>query len=163
MKPFKLVGIQYAALPYRIEGKQAQILLITSRRTRRWIIPKGWPMNGLRPQDAAAAEAAEEAGLTGEIADRPIGSYNYVKQGKGEQSTAVQVLVFPFRVDGFAEDFKERGQRKAQWFRYQDAAARVAEPALRRLIREFGAGVEEPGFLLRHLRRYRTWRFGHPA
>jgi 8-oxo-dGTP pyrophosphatase MutT (NUDIX family) len=163
MKPFKLVGIQYAALPYRTEGKQVQILLITSRRTRRWIIPKGWPMNGFRPQDAAAAEAAEEAGLIGEIADRPIGSYDYVKQRKDDQTMAVQVLVFPFRVDGFSDEFKERGQRKTQWFRYQDAAARVAEPALRRLIREFGASVEEPNFVLRNLRRYRTWRFGHPA
>jgi 8-oxo-dGTP pyrophosphatase MutT (NUDIX family) len=160
MKPFKLVGIQYAALPYRIEGRQAQILLITSRRTRRWIIPKGWPMNGLRPQEAAAAEAAEEAGLAGEIADRPIGSYNYLKQRKGDQTLAIQVLVFPFRVDGFADSFKEQGQRRAQWFRYQDAAARVAEPALRGLIREFGASAETPNFLMRHLRRYRTWRFG---
>jgi 8-oxo-dGTP pyrophosphatase MutT (NUDIX family) len=157
MNPVKLVGIQYAALPYRTVGRRTEILLITSRRTRRWIIPKGWPMNGLRPQEAAAIEAAEEAGIHGQIADRPVGSYRYLKHLKDEQTMAVQVLVFPFLVELHTEDFKEQGQRRAHWFGYQEAASLVAEPALRHLIRDFGA-AQAPGLVQRSLRRYLTWR-----
>jgi 8-oxo-dGTP pyrophosphatase MutT (NUDIX family) len=159
MKPLKAVGIQYAALPYRIEGRQVRILLITSRGTQRWVIPKGWPMHGLKPQDAAAVEAEEEAGVTGEIEPQPLGSYRYIKQLKGERSTAVQVIVFPFRVEGEAEEWKEQHQRRLAWFPYQEAAALVAEPALRHLVREFGA-ERTPGLWARGLRTYRSWRMG---
>lgn len=159
MKPVKLTGIQYAALPYRLHGRQIQIMLITSRRTRRWIIPKGWPMDGLKPQEAAAQEAAEEAGIVGQIADAPIGSYRYVKRLKGERAQAIQVIVFPFRVEDHIPTFKEQGQRVRAWFRYQEAARRIAEPSLQRLIRDFGL-TQSPGFITRGLRIYRTWRFG---
>jgi len=153
----KIVGIQYAALPYRIEAGQVWILLITSRGTQRWVIPKGWPMTGLKPQDAAATEAAEEAGIVGEVEDKPIGSFRYDKRLKGEATTAVQVIVFPFKVQAQAEDWKEQGQRMFEWFRYQRAATLVAEPALRRLIRDFGA-ARSPGLLAQGLRGYRAWR-----
>jgi len=157
MKPVKIVGIQYAALPFRIEARQVRILLITSRGTKRWVIPKGWPMHGLKPQEAAAVEAAEEAGIVGEIDPRPLGSYRYDKVLKGEKSTAVQVIVFPFRVEAQADDWKEQHQRQFAWFPYQRAAALVSEPALRHLIRDFGA-AHTPGFLAQSLRTYRTWR-----
>ena len=162
MKPFKMTGIQYAALPYRLHGQQVQILLITSRRTRRWIIPKGWPMRGLKPQEAAAQEAVEEAGVVGEIADRPIGSYRYLKRLKGEHTLAIQVIVFPFRVEEQVPAYKEQGQRTFAWFGYQEAASRIAEPSLQRLIREFGA-MHAPGLFARGLRAYRAWRFGGHA
>jgi 8-oxo-dGTP pyrophosphatase MutT (NUDIX family) len=155
--PGKIVGIQYAALPYRIEAGQLWILLITSRGTKRWVIPKGWPMNGRRPQDAAATEAAEEAGIIGEVEDAPLGSYRYDKRLKGDDTSAVQVIVFPFLVQAQAEDWKEQGQRVFEWFRYQRAAALVAEPALRNIIRDFGA-ERSPGLLAQGLRSYRAWR-----
>ena len=158
-KPPKLTGIQYAALPYRLDGRQVQVLLITSRGTGRWIIPKGWPMNGLRPNEAAVAEAAEEAGIVGEVADRPIGSYRYLKRLKDEQTIAIQVIVFPFLVTDQVPAFKEQGQRGSRWCRYQEAASLVAEPSLRRLIRDFG-GAQAPNAFIRTLRSYRTWRFG---
>ena len=157
MKPLRIVGIQYAALPFRIEAQQVWVLLITSRGTKRWIIPKGWPMTGLKPQEAAATEAAEEAGIIGEVEDRPIGSYRYDKRLKADASTAVQVIVFPFRVQAQAEDWKEQGQRMFEWFRYQKAASLVAEPALRHIIRDFGAD-RAPGLLAESLRGYRAWR-----
>jgi len=159
MKPLKIVGIQYAALPYRIHARQVWILLITSRGTRRWIIPKGWPMTGLKPREAAAIEAAEEAGLIGEVEDAPIGSYRYDKKLKGEESASVQVIVFPLRVQAQAHDWKEQGQRVFEWFRYQDAATLVAEPTLRHIIRDFGAD-RSPGLLAHSLRTYRSWRIG---
>jgi 8-oxo-dGTP pyrophosphatase MutT (NUDIX family) len=159
MKPLKIIGIQYAALPYRIDARQLWIMLITSRDTKRWVIPKGWPMNGLKPQDAAAIEAAEEAGIIGEVEDAPLGSYRYDKRLKSDDTTSVQVTVFPFRVQAQADDWKERGQRVFEWFRYQDAAALVAEPTLRHIIRDFGAD-RSPGLLAHGLRTYRSWRIG---
>jgi 8-oxo-dGTP pyrophosphatase MutT (NUDIX family) len=162
MKPAKTVGIQYAALPYRIEGRNVRILLITSRDTKRWVIPKGWPMNGLKPQDAAATEAAEEAGIVGHAEMKPLGSYRYLKRLKHDQSIAVQVIVFPFLVDHQAEAWKEQHQRAQKWFRYQRAASLVAEPSLRRLIREFGS-ARTASFVATSLRRYRSWRFGATA
>ena len=159
MNKLKAVGVQYAALPYRIEAGQVRILLITSRGTQRWVIPKGWPMNGLKPNEAAAVEAMEEAGAVGEIEAAPIGSYRYLKALKADEEIAVQVIVFPLRVDHIAGDWKEQGQRRSQWFRHQRAAALVAEPALRRLIQDFGAD-RTPGLLAQSRRAYRSWRAG---
>lgn len=157
MKAGRRQGIQYAALPYRLVGRQVQILLITSRGTGRWVIPKGWPIRGLKPQDAAAMEASEEAGLVGAIEDHPIGSYHYAKLLKRAAPVDVQVIVFPFHVRYQADDWKEQGQRVFEWVRYQRAALMVAEPALRRLIIDFGT-ARTPTLLARSLRTYRTWR-----
>ena len=162
MKQVKIVGIQYAALPYRLRGRQLQIMLIASRRTRRWIIPKGWPMEGLNPQEVAAREAEEEAGIVGHIADQPIGSYRYLKRAKDEHTLAVQVIVFPFRVEDHIAAFREQGQRMSGWFDYREAATRIAEPSLQRLIRDFGE-AQAPGPITRGLRAYRAWRFGGQA
>lgn len=162
MKASKTTGIQYAALPYRVEGGHLRVLLITSRDTHRWVIPKGWPMNGLKPQDAAAAEAAEEAGLIGEIEPRPLGSFRYLKRLKKDDAIAVQVIVFAFRVEAQVESWKEQDQRALQWFGYRTAASRVSEPSLKRLIRDFGA-ERSTSLMARGLRRYRAWRSGIAA
>ena len=78
-------AIQFAALPYRPKGKsELEVMLITSRDTGRWIIPKGWPKNGIPPHDAAAEEAFEEAGVAWKISEQPIGSYF------GGQATAMR-------------------------------------------------------------------------
>jgi 8-oxo-dGTP pyrophosphatase MutT (NUDIX family) len=157
MKPLRRTGIQYGALPWRIVGRQVQVLLITSRGTGRWVIPKGWPMRGLKAQHAAAIEASEEAGLVGQIDDHPIGSYHYVKELKRGMAADVQVIVFPFRVAYQADGWKEQGQRTFEWRPYRQAAQLVAEPALRRLIQDFGA-ARTPTLLARGLRTYRSWR-----
>ena len=138
MKPAKIVGIQYAALPWRQAGRRLEILLITSRETRRWVIPKGWPMKGRAPQEAAAIEAMEEAGISGEIDAVSVGSYSYVKGLKGAKAIPSQVIVFPLQVTSQLEHWKEKDQRQSRWFPYPKAASLVAEPALKRLIRDFG-------------------------
>src|ERR1700755_1994635 len=74
----KELGTQFAALPFQIAPDGLRVLLLTSRETRRWIIPKGWPIRGMKPREVAAREAFEEAGLVGRVAGkRSIGSYNY--------------------------------------------------------------------------------------
>jgi 8-oxo-dGTP pyrophosphatase MutT (NUDIX family) len=138
MKAAKTVGIQYAALPWRHAGRRIEILLITSRETRRWVIPKGWPMKGRAPQEAAAVEAMEEAGIAGEIASVAIGSYRYMKGRKCDRALPSQVIVFPLEVASQLEHWKEKDQRQSRWFPYPKAASLVAEPALKRLIRDFG-------------------------
>jgi len=162
MKPTRVVGIQYAALPYRLRGGKLSILLISSRRTRRWIIPKGWPMEGRKPHEAAAVEAHEEAGIHGEIADQPLGSYRYLKAVMDGQTMAVQVLVFALAVEEQAEHFLEAGERVATWFGYRQAAGRVAEPSLRRLILDFG-DAQSANPVIRGLHRYRSWRLRRHA
>jgi 8-oxo-dGTP pyrophosphatase MutT (NUDIX family) len=72
--------VQYGALPYRFTPHAAlEILLVTTRQTRRWIIPKGWPIKGLRPAKSAAREAFEEAGVRGKISAKPLGLFTYEK------------------------------------------------------------------------------------
>src|ERR1700754_3917375 len=93
-------GLQFGALPYRFaSGGGLQILLITSRTTRRWIIPKGWAIKGSKPWESAAREAYEEAGLRGTVARRPFGSYLYVKTFEdGAEALPCEVRVFPLLV-----------------------------------------------------------------
>jgi ADP-ribose pyrophosphatase YjhB (NUDIX family) len=157
MKAAKIVGVQYAALPYRVDGRRVRVALITSRGSRRWVIPKGWPIGGLTPQDTAAIEAAEEAGLIGRVEAEALGSYRYLKRAKGEQVRAVQAIVFPFLVEDQSDTWKEADQRLVRWFDYRDAASAVAEASLKRLIRQFGE-ARTPTLLAQSLRRYRTWR-----
>jgi len=137
-KPKKAVGIQYAALPWRHAGRRIEVLLVTSRETRRWVIPKGWPIKDHAPHEAAAIEAAEEAGLKGEIDPAPVGSYRYLKRDKGGEAIPIQVIVFPLEVLSQLDHWKEKDQRQIAWFRYQKAAQLVVEPNLKRLIRDFG-------------------------
>lgn len=126
--------IQVAALPFRLEVGILEILLITSRETGRWVIPKGWPMKGLSDRDAAAREAEEEAGVVGKIRKKPIGSYTYWKR-RTDRFDLVQVEVFPLKVERHLANWRERGQRRLAWFSPEHAAGLVDEPGLGDLIR----------------------------
>lgn len=127
---------QYAALPWR-SGEYLEILLISSRETRRWVIPKGWPMGKQAPHDAAAREAFEEAGVRGEIASSPIGTYCYDKLMPDGTLLACRVDVFPLRVKQRMKDWPEKHQRTLRWFTAGEAAAAVKEAGLADLIRLF--------------------------
>lgn len=130
--------VQYAALPFRVRRDgEVQIRLITSRETRRWVIPKGWPMKGISPPKAAARECYEEAGLLGEIAREPFGMYTYEKR-LGARSVLCDVLVFPLKVKRHLQKWPERFQRYGFWFSIDSAAAAVQEEDLGLLIRAFG-------------------------
>jgi len=129
---------QFAALPWRrMPDGSVKVLLITSRGTRRWVIPKGWPMPDRTPAEAAAQEAYEEAGVVGAPAEKPIGAYAYDKRLRDGALQAVEVRVFPLEV--FVEQlaFPEHGQREKLWTSPAEAAERVDEPELKALIRRF--------------------------
>ena len=130
--------VQYAALPFRPGPHGVELLLITSRETRRWVIPKGWPMKGKTPHEAARIEAHEEAGLDGQIAERPVGKYRYVKRLKSGKDRQVEVQVFPLRVSHEGDDWPEKEQRVRRWGPPAEAAALVVEPELKVLIMAFG-------------------------
>jgi len=134
---------QIAALPYRAESDALdapiRILLVTSRETKRWVIPKGNPGKGLLPHQSAAAEAEEEAGVVGAICPTPLGSYRYRKRRGNGASLMVDVEVFPLAVNRELADWKERDERERRWFGLKEAAEAVEEPDLRDLIRSFAA------------------------
>jgi len=127
---------QVAALPVRFADDGApEVMLITSRETQRWIIPKGWPMAGLKDHQAAAREAREEAGLVGRIAKQPIGSYAYWKRG-AEHFVFCTVQVYVLEVERRLKSWKEKGQRRAEWFAPEAAAELVEEPGLKAILRD---------------------------
>jgi uncharacterized protein Yka (UPF0111/DUF47 family)/8-oxo-dGTP pyrophosphatase MutT (NUDIX family) len=134
---------QIAALPYRTEGNAidapVRILLVTSRESKRWVIPKGNAPAGATPHFAAAMEAEEEAGVSGPVCPTPLGSYRYRKKRGNGASLMVDVDVFPLAVNREMTSWKEQDQRERRWFTLADAADAVEESDLRDLIRSFGA------------------------
>jgi 8-oxo-dGTP pyrophosphatase MutT (NUDIX family) len=110
-------------------------MLVTSRETRRWIIPKGWPHKGKAPHHSAAREAFEEAGIVGAVARHPVGSFAYRKRLRSGRVVVCEVHVFPLRVRGQTKQWPERRQREVKWLSAQEAAEKVREPKLRAIIR----------------------------
>jgi len=128
--------IQYAALPYRLRGaSRTEVMLVTSRGTRRWIIPKGWPQKGKAPHKSAAREAFEEAGVVGAVGKRPVGSFPYHKRLKNGVVEVCEVHVFPLRVSRQSRQWPEKEQRDVKWLSAKAAAKVVKEPLLREIIR----------------------------
>lgn len=130
---------QVAALPIRQEGDGVcRVLLVTSRETRRWVIPKGWPWRDLADHLAAAGEAREEAGVLGEPQAHCIGHYDYEKR-RSRETHSVKVAVYLLAVTQELEQWPEAHQRQRAWFTPQEAAALVHEPGLSAII----AGLQE--------------------
>lgn len=132
--------LQFAVLPWRIsEGGNRQIMLLTSRETHRWVIPKGWPMKGRKPAEVASQEAYEEAGLIGKVVGkRPLGNFHYEKR-LAKKAVICEVLVFLFRVERQLDDWPEKGERKRQWVDVKQAAALVEEGGLAEIIDLFAS------------------------
>ncbi len=127
------------------------MLLITSRGTGRWVIPKGNPIRGLRSHVAAAREAFEEAGITGVASPEALGSYGYDKERRDGTFRKARVEVFPLAVGGRSDTWPEQHERESRWFSITEAAAAVHEPELKAIITAFrgpGAPVA-PGRFVR--------------
>ncbi|MEP3299051.1 MAG: NUDIX hydrolase [Pseudoruegeria sp.] len=130
------VRTQFAALCYRVKNGKVEVLMVTSRGTGRWIIPKGWPMDGQTPAAAAATEAFEEAGVDGRVKDMCLGIYSYQKD-IGDDALPCVVAVFPVKVKRLHDNFPEAKERKRKWFSRKKAAARVKESELAQIIQNF--------------------------
>lgn len=135
---------QYGVLAYDIsDDGEPRILLITSRSTKRWIIPRGNPIRGLSPAKSAAQEAYEEAGITGLVLPDEIGTYKYRKRRRAGYSVTANVHVFLLRATVQSGHFPERHQRETRWFTREEAAAAVQEPGLKALILSFTPPASE--------------------
>ncbi len=132
--PIENVRPQIAALCWRKKRGQVEVLLITSRDTGRWVIPKGWPMDGRTAFEAAAIEAWEEAGVRGAIADQALGCFDYDKLHPSKPTQRCQVSVYPLRVAQLERKFPEREERRRKWFSARKAAKSVHEAELAELI-----------------------------
>ncbi|HIJ38835.1 MAG TPA: NUDIX hydrolase [Rhodospirillaceae bacterium] len=127
---------QYAALPWTLREGVLLVMLLTSRETRRWIIPKGWPIKNLAPCDVAAKEAFEEGGLLGEIVRDPIAQFHYSKRMEGNKRRRCLVDVFPLAVKQELDAWPEQNERSRAWMTPEEAADRVAESGLVKLLRK---------------------------
>lgn len=132
---------QVAALAWRPAEAGVDVLLITSRISGNWLLPKGWPMAGLSAVEAAAQEAFEEAGVWGEAVEQPIGAYSYDKLLKDGSALPCVVDVFAIRMLGLMSDWPEMTQRRRRWYSTIGAASQVMEPDLARFLRDCGSLV----------------------
>ncbi len=133
------VRTQFGAICYRVRKDKPEILLVTSRNRKRWIVPKGWPVDGATPSDAAATEAWEEAGAVGKPSTLCLGIYSYTKLGEAEDEPDLPCVValFPFKVQKLVSDYPEANERTRRWVTPKRAARLVDEPELREILSAF--------------------------
>ncbi len=130
------VRAQFAALCWRIKNDKVEVCIVTSRTRKRWIIPKGWPMDNQTPAAAAATEAFEEAGVSGDALDLCLGVYIYNKPGKVDNAPII-TMVYPVHVTHVHSKWPEKHQRRRKWLSPEKAAKKLSEPALKRIVATF--------------------------
>jgi 8-oxo-dGTP pyrophosphatase MutT (NUDIX family) len=152
---------QIAALPWREGDNGVEILLITTRTTRRWVIPKGWTMDGKADCEAAAIEAFEEAGVEGHVEAIPIGRYGYLKILKSGKPRRLHVRVFALAVEKILEDWPEKAERQRQWYSPKQAVALCGEPELVPILAVFakcqGVVLEPVKPINKFMARLKSW------
>lgn len=137
-KPPKAIRVQYGALPYRVlDDGTVQILLLTSRRTQRWIIPKGWPIKNKKPAKSAEREAYEEAGVRGKVGMKSVGHYVYEKWLCDAVAVPCEVRVFPLEVERQVATWPEQSEREIRWLSVEEAQNLVDGDDLKELIGAF--------------------------
>ena len=132
---------QVAALCWRLGPDGLEVLLVTSRETRRWVTPKGGRMPGLTDAQAAAVEALEEAGVEGRIAEHPIGTFRYLKWLRRGEGRWCVVSLYPLEVKVEHDTWHEQHQRERRWMSAEQAAVSVNEPDLADLFRKFSKTI----------------------
>jgi 8-oxo-dGTP pyrophosphatase MutT (NUDIX family) len=128
---------QFSALCWRVRKGKVQLLLITSRRRKRWIVPKGWPIDGKTPAQTALTEAWEEAGVVGVASDACIGVYSYARLREGEDPLACLAMLYPVKVKSIKKNFPEVRDRRRKWVSPKKAAKMVTEQELVKLMLGF--------------------------
>ncbi len=152
--------LQIAALPYRAGPNGAvEVLLVTSRETKRWVIPKGWPIKGKKPHRAAEQEAYEEAGVVGVVEKEQVGCYGYVKRLDDGSTISCEVAVFALRVEVQHKQWPEMKEREVRWFTPEHAAQLVVEDGLSRIFANFGLAMPvQHAALQQRLRLRKLWK-----
>lgn len=134
---------QVAAVPFRVGADGGlEILLVTSRETRRFIVPKDWPMKGKSGRKAAAIEAEQEAGVVGKVLKAPAGTYSYWKR-LARRFVRVDVTVYLLAVTGELPAWREKKTRQRAWLALHDAAILIDEPELATLVRDLAIPPED--------------------
>lgn len=127
---------QYGALPWRATRRgDIKVLLISSREKARWLLPKGWPIKGKTPVQAAMREAFEEAGVFGHLDSRPIGAYDYVKTLQDGSHAVCSVVLFGLEVRGTLVHWPERAERKRRWHDLTEAMEVVSDSGLKGIFK----------------------------
>ncbi|WP_052731712.1 NUDIX hydrolase [Devosia geojensis] len=138
---------QSGALPYRMIDGKASYLLITSRRSARWMFPKGGIMRGKTPWESAAQEALEEAGIEGEVETTPIGSYRGAMND--ENQTPVIVDIYPLRVDLEHDEWREKHQRQRRWVSIEEAQCLLDDPEKLAIATALERRLHQPAGMVR--------------
>jgi 8-oxo-dGTP pyrophosphatase MutT (NUDIX family) len=129
---------QYGALPFRRRDGEIEVLLITTRRKKRWSVPKGWPIKAQKAhaaQRTASVEAFEEAGVSGKVSAREVGRFKNRKVKKG-QIVKCDVRLYPMHVRIERKSWPEKHERKRLWVRPSKAADLVQKPGLKKAIKK---------------------------
>ena len=135
---------QFGAAPYRIGSDGVEVMLITTRETGRWMVPKGWPIKRLGPLGTALREAYEEAGVRGEVGPA-IGAFDYLKVMRNGPNQICEVEVFPLLVREQLEDWPEKAERERRWFSPADASDAVEEERLRMILADLPERIRRDG------------------
>jgi len=134
----RAVRVQFGALPYRISARgELELLLVTTRQSGRWIIPKGGPVKGLKAAASAAQEAYEEAGVRGVVKARPIGRFNFEKSLAEGVMIPCEVAVFSLYVTKQYSSWPEQTQRICRWFEPAEALAKLTDEGLISIVGSF--------------------------
>jgi 8-oxo-dGTP pyrophosphatase MutT (NUDIX family) len=132
------VAVQYGALPYRVTPAGAiELLLVTTKQSKRWIVPKGRPIKGLKPAKCAAREAFEEAGIRGVMGKKSIGAFRFLKTVDDALSVMCEVRLYPMKVKRELTDWPEAPDRTPRWFEPSAALAAVNDAGLKSVINRF--------------------------
>ena len=133
--------LQSGVIPFRIKDEKLEVLLITSRKKKKWIIPKGIIETGMKPYESAAHEALEEAGVIGEVSKDPVGSYK-LKKWDG----ICEVLVYPMKVENETTQWMEDSFRERKWFSIEGALEVIERNKIKKLIKELRENLFPPSF-----------------
>lgn len=132
--------MQYGAIPYRVVDGEIEFLVVTSRRTNRWIFPKGSPIEGLNGAETAAQEAFEEAGIRGYVDPSPLGDFQTIKQRL--KCTLLNIQTFALRVEEELDDWPEKGQRERRWIKAGALGAHLLDDGAVELANELAERID---------------------
>ena len=127
---------QSAVIPFGWRDDVLEVLMISSRKRKRWVIPKGVKEPGLSARESAAKEALEEAGILGTVSTQPLGRYHYQKWGG-----SCEVQVFAMRVDKMLTEWQE-SYRDREWVLLDEARERVQEKRLKAILESLPEQIE---------------------